>query len=101
VKLWPDVVRRVAERAGFAIEHVDQIIYTQINRSVIEQVNEILGIDMEKSHTIMDRYGYTGSACVPMAFADALSQKRVERGDRVIFVASGAGLAVTANAFIY
>lgn len=101
VKLWPDVVHRVAERAGFAIEDIDQIIYTQINRSVIEQVNEILGVDMEKSHTIMDRYGYTGSACVPMAFADALSQKRVKRGDRVIFVASGAGLAVTANAFIY
>ncbi|TVQ23861.1 MAG: ketoacyl-ACP synthase III [Spirochaetaceae bacterium] len=101
VKLWPDVVHRVAARAGFAIKDIDQVIYTQINRSVIEQVNEILGIPMTKSHTIMDRYGYTGSACVPMAFADAVAQGAVSRGDRVVFVASGAGLAVTANAFIY
>ncbi len=101
VKLWPDVVKRVAARAGFAINDIDQVIYTQINRSVIEQVNEILGVPMTKSHTIMDRYGYTGSACVPMAFADAVAQGSVNRDDRVVFVASGAGLAVTANAFIY
>lgn len=101
VHLWPDVVRRVAERAGFAIGDIDQVIYTQINRSVIEQVNGILEIPMAKSHTIMDRFGYTGSACVPMAFADAAAREKVHRGDRVVFVASGAGLAVTANAFIY
>lgn len=101
VKLWPGVVEKTVEKAGFKLEEVDHIIYTQINRSVIEQVNEILGIPMEKSHTIMDRYGYTGSGCVPMAFADAVEQGKVSRGDRVVFVASGAGLAVSSNAFIY
>lgn len=101
VRLWPGVVEKTIAKAGFAVGDIDQIIYTQINRSVIERVNDILGIPMEKSHTIMDRYGYTGSACVPMAFADAVEQEKVSRGERVVFVASGAGLAVSSNAFIY
>lgn len=101
VKLWPGMVRKTIDRAGFAIDEIDRIIYTQINRSVIEQVNGILGIPQERSHTIMDRFGYTGSACVPMAFADAVEQGKVSRGDRVVFVASGAGLAVSSNVFVY
>jgi len=101
VKLWPPVVENTLSKAGFTVGDIDLIIYTQINRSVIQQVNEILGIPMEKTHTIMDRYGYTGSACVPMAFADAVQKERVARGDCVVFIASGAGLAVNSNAFIY
>jgi 3-oxoacyl-[acyl-carrier-protein] synthase-3 len=57
----------------------------------------ILGEPMEKTTTIMDRYGYTGSACVPMALDDAISSGRVGKGDLVVLVASGAGLAVGAS----
>jgi len=49
----------------------------------------------------MDKYGYTGSACVPMAFYDAVKAGRIKRGDTVMFVASGAGLAVGSNLFVY
>ena len=52
---------------------------------------------MEKTTTIMDRYGYTGSACVPMALHEALKAGTVRKGDLVVLVASGAGLAVGAS----
>ncbi len=56
-----------------------------------------LGQPMEKTTCIMDRYGYTGSACIPMALATAVEAGTVKKGDALIFVASGAGLAVGAN----
>ena len=49
----------------------------------------------------MDRYGYTGSACIPMAFHTAVAEGRVKRGDTVMAVASGAGLAVAAGCSRY
>jgi len=52
---------------------------------------------MEKTTTIMGDYGYTGSGCVPMALHTAIKQGRVKKGDAVVLVASGAGLAVGAN----
>jgi 3-oxoacyl-[acyl-carrier-protein] synthase-3 len=61
----------------------------------------ILGLPMEKTTTVMDRYGYTGSACVPMAFCEAVKAGSIRRGDTVMLVASGAGLAVGANLFVY
>ena len=97
VRLWPPLVRRLLEKAGRKLSDVDHLIFTQINRSVIATVMGELGFPMERTTCIMDRYGYTGSACVPMALATAIREKRVAKGDTVVLVASGAGLAVGAN----
>jgi len=97
VKLWPPMVHRLLGRAGVELADVDHFLFTQINRWVIEQVMEMLGVPMSKTTCVMDRYGYTGSACIPMALHTARREGRVKRGDLVVLVASGAGLAVGAN----
>lgn len=101
VRLWPMVIHRLLEKCGLSLGEVDHFIFTQINRSVIEQVMGILGRSMDETTCAMDRYGYTGSACVPMAFHTALQEGRIQRGQKVLFCASGAGLAVGSNLFIY
>jgi len=101
VKLWPKVVNKLLVKYNLKINDIDHFIFTQINHSVISEVMEILGVSMTKTTTIMDKYGYTGSGCVPMAFHHAVSEGRIKRGDRVLFMASGAGLAVGSNLFVY
>lgn len=101
VKLWPVVVERLLGKIGLQAGEVDHYLFTQINRSVIEEVMDILGQPMEKTTTVMDRYGYTGSACVPMAFHTAVTEGRIRRGNTVVMVASGAGLAVASAAFVF
>jgi 3-oxoacyl-[acyl-carrier-protein] synthase-3 len=46
---------------------------------------------MEKCHTIMEKYGYTGSACIPMALDDAIEHGKIKRGDLVVMISSGLG----------
>jgi 3-oxoacyl-[acyl-carrier-protein] synthase-3 len=101
VKLWPRVVEGLCHRAGWKVPDIDHIIFTQINKAVIHEVMEILQLPLEKTTTIMEEFGYTGSGCVPMAFHRAKEQGLIQRGDKICFVASGAGLAVASNAFIY
>jgi 3-oxoacyl-[acyl-carrier-protein] synthase-3 len=96
VKLWPPLVRRLLEKAKVPQGEIAHYFFTQINKSVIAEVMGILGEPMEKTTMVMDRFGYTGSACVPMALHEALLQGRVRSGDLVVLVASGAGLAVGA-----
>jgi AcrR family transcriptional regulator len=100
VKLWPPLVRRLLEKTGCTLAGVDHLIFTQINRSVIAAVMGELGLPLEKTTFVMDRYGYTGSACVPMALATAVREHRVHPGDTLVLVASGAGLAVGANLLV-
>lgn len=100
-RLWPMVVNKLLNKAGLKIEEIDHFIFTQISRYVIEKVMIELNQPIEKTSFIMDRYGYTGSGCLPMTFHHAVDEGKIKRGDKVIMMASGAGLAVGSNLFIY
>lgn len=101
LKLWPPIVRQLCSKGGVPLEAVGSFVFTQINRSVIGDVMDELGRPRGLAPTVMDRYGYTGSGCVPMAFHHAVKEGTIQRGDLVVFCASGAGLAVGANLFRY
>jgi 3-oxoacyl-[acyl-carrier-protein] synthase-3 len=96
---WPRLVRKVAENGGFSVSDVDFFIFTQVRRPTIELVMETLDVPMEKTHMIMEQWGYTGSACIPMALDDALQQKKIEPGDLVVMIGSGVGYNQAAAAF--
>ena len=91
---WPRIARSVLSRIGHAPGDVGLWLWTQVNRSTIETVMERLGQPMARAHTVMERWGYTGSACLPMALDDAAKAGRLKEGDLVILTGSGAGLAM-------
>jgi 3-oxoacyl-[acyl-carrier-protein] synthase-3 len=47
----------------------------------------------------MEEWGYTGSACIPMALDDALAKGKIGKGALVVFVGSGVGYNQAAAAF--
>jgi len=98
---WPRIARSVLGRVGKAPEDVDLWLWTQVNRSTIEVVMERLGQPMSKAHTVMEKWGYTGSACLPMAMDDAAKAGRLHPGDLVLLTGSGAGLSMGCVALIW
>lgn len=98
---WPKIVNDVLSKAGLERDDVDVFLWTQVNLSTIKQVMAEMEIPYEKTHTIMDKWGYTGSACIPMVFHDALSLGKIKRGDTVILCASGGGLNMACIAIKY
>ncbi len=96
---WPKIVREVAQNGGFAVSDIDFIIFTQVRKPTIDLVMKDLGLPMEKTHTIMEQQGYTGSACIPMALDDALAHHKIKPGHLVVLVGSGVGYNQAAVAF--
>jgi 3-oxoacyl-[acyl-carrier-protein] synthase-3 len=96
---WPEVVRSLAANGGFEVEDIDFAIFTQVRKPSIELVMDDLGLPMTKTHTVMEKWGYTGSACVPIALDDALEQGRIGSGDLVALVGSGVGYNQAGAAF--
>ncbi|HTS01331.1 MAG TPA: ketoacyl-ACP synthase III [Thermoanaerobaculia bacterium] len=97
---WPRLVRKLAAGSGFAVSDIDFIIFTQVRKPSIDLVMADLGLPLEKTHTIMEEWGYTGSACIPMALDDALARKKIRSGDRLVMVGSGVGYNQCAAAFV-
>ena len=96
---WPRLVRKVAQNGGFALGDIDFLIFTQVRKPTIELVMNDLQLPMEKTHMVMEKWGYTGSACIPMAFDDAIQSGKIHPGDLVVLIGSGVGYNQAAAAF--
>lgn len=97
---WPKRMRELAQNGAFDLQDVDMALYTQVRLNSIKLVQETLGLPLEKAHWIMDKWGYTGSACIPMVLDDARKQGKIKSGDLVTFVGSGVGYNQAGSAFI-
>jgi 3-oxoacyl-[acyl-carrier-protein] synthase III len=95
---WPRLVRNVLDQIGKTPQDVHTYFFTQININSIRQTLDILGVPHDRSHNVMDKFAYTGSACIPMAIADAADMHRLAPGDLVMLVGSGGGISMAALA---
>ena len=96
---WPKVVRSLAENGGFAVSEIDFTIFTQVRKPSIELVMGELGLPMERTHTVMEKWGYAGSACVPIALDEAIELGKLSSGDLLVLVGSGVGYNQAGAAF--
>jgi 3-oxoacyl-[acyl-carrier-protein] synthase-3 len=96
---WQKIIREVLQKAALSLSDVDLFLFTQVNLSTIKEVMRRLDLPMSRTHTVMHKWGYTGSACIPMALDDAVREGKIRRGDRIMMCASGGGLNMACVAF--
>lgn len=91
---WPTLVLDALKEANLTTKNVKHYIFTQININAIKIVMEKLNEPFEKTTTIMSDYGYTGSACIPMAFHTYIQKNPLQENDIIVFCASGGGMSM-------
>jgi 3-oxoacyl-[acyl-carrier-protein] synthase-3 len=96
---WPSIVRDVLNKCSLTLDDVALFLFTQVNLSTIKEVMSRLDLPMSRTHTVMQKWGYTGSACIPMVLDDALREGKLKRGDTFVMCASGGGLNMACVAF--
>ncbi len=88
---WPALFRQLAANCGFTVADVDHVIFTQVNRHTVEFAADAIDLPRERAPLIMGDWGYTGSACIPMALSRGLEAGQIRTGDLVVMIGSGVG----------
>lgn len=91
---WPRIARLLLDKVQSSAHDVQKYFLTQINIDSIRQTMDRLEVSHDKAHNIMDKYGYTGSACLPMALCDAKDRGLLKKGDLIMLIGSGGGVAM-------
>lgn len=86
-----DVSAAILEKNGLTGADVAYLIPHQANLRIIDATANRMGIDANKVIINIGMYGNTTAATIPLALADAIEQKKIKRGDNLIFAAFGAG----------
>jgi 3-oxoacyl-[acyl-carrier-protein] synthase-3 len=99
---WPILTRDCVAKANLSIDDIDWFFFTQVNLRTIEAVMKELGVPLEKTHTVMDKWGYTGSACIALAMYDAIELGKLPppgegNGENIALCSSGGGYNMAAG----
>jgi 3-oxoacyl-[acyl-carrier-protein] synthase-3 len=78
--------------AGVSADEISLVIPHQANIRIIQAAVQRLGIGMDRAVVVLDRYGNTSSASIPLAFDDARQNGRVKAGEYALMTGFGAGM---------
>lgn len=96
VRKMSDVCVQILERNGYTPEDVDVLLLHQANGRIISAVADKLGMPADKAINVIEEYGNTTGATIPLAAREVLSTGRLKKGDLVVMCAVGAGLTAGA-----
>jgi 3-oxoacyl-[acyl-carrier-protein] synthase-3 len=99
-KVFVHAVQRLAEVVDEALgQHqltprdIDWLVPHQANKRIIDGVGRKLALDPGKVVVTVDRHANTSAASIPLAFAEAVHDGRIQRGQLVLLEAMGGGLS--------
>lgn len=98
---WPRLTKKVLEPLKATPDQVKLFLITQFNIQSIYETMDRLEVPRDRAHYIMDRFGYTGSASIGMALADAVEQKKLKKNDLVVMLGSGGGMSMVATSLYW
>ena len=92
VRAVVDSSEKAMALAGITSAELSLVIPHQANIRIIQAACQRLNIEMDRAVVVIDRYGNTSSASIPLAFADARDNDRVHKGDYAVLTGFGAGM---------
>jgi 3-oxoacyl-[acyl-carrier-protein] synthase-3 len=97
VGMITDVVVEAFNDTGYSAADIDWFIPHQANKRIIDASAHKLGIAPEKIVLTLDRHGNTSAASIPLALCDAVTDRRIKRGDLLLLEAMGGGFTWAAS----
>ena len=92
VRVVVESAERALRDAGLQASDVDVLVPHQANLRIIQAACQRLGIPEERTVMVIDRYGNTSSASIPLALDDALRSGRVSAGSHLLLTGFGGGM---------
>ena len=89
VSSMSDVTAKIAERNGLNKDNIDWIVPHQANLRIIDAVANRLEVPLDKVMINIQHYGNTSAGTLPLCLWEF--EKKLKKGDNIIFTAFGAG----------
>jgi 3-oxoacyl-[acyl-carrier-protein] synthase-3 len=91
IDMVPNLVKSTLEKAKLTMEEIDLYIFHQANRYILDHLKRKINIPDEKFYISLEYTGNTGSSSIPIAMKNALDEKRIISGNKVMLVGFGTG----------
>ena len=99
VDMMTATAREALGKARLTVADIDYLVPHQANGRIIAAVAQQLGVPSENVISTIANFGNSSAATIPLSLSMAAAEGRLQRGQRVLMCAAGAGL--TGGAVVY
>jgi 3-oxoacyl-[acyl-carrier-protein] synthase-3 len=93
VKAALDLVKTLLAKHNMAIENIDQFVFHQANKIILDTIGKKLNLPEYKLYYCLHDTGNTVSSTIPIALYHALKEKRIKKGDTLLLATFGIGFS--------
>ena len=92
VRRLAEAVRDTLKEFGVSVNDLGRVVFHQANGRLLAAVLERLEMPPEKMYSVLERFGNTSSASLPIALDHAVREGKIALGDLVLLGTFGGGL---------
>lgn len=89
-------IRKVLNAAGLEPDDIKYYVLHQANKRIIDSIRNFLDVDESKVPHNVERYGNISSAALPALLDELNRDGKLQKGDKLVFSAFGAGFTTGA-----
>ena len=89
-------IRKLLNETGLQAEDIKYYVLHQANLRIIESIRRFLNVDEERIPHNIERYGNISSAALPALLDELNRAGKLQKGDKLVFSAFGAGFTTGA-----
>ena len=89
----PQQIKHILARNHLTVDDIDLFIFHQASKLALDKLVNLLKIKPEKTYQNLREIGNTVSASIPIALKQALDNKKLSKGDKVLLSGFGVGLS--------
>ena len=90
-----DIIKNILSNNKLNLNDIKLVIPHQASGAAVQAYSKIGGFKSEQIMYIINKYGNCVSASIPLALSIAVENRKINRGDLIIMIGTGAGLSVS------
>ena len=89
-------IKILLDETGLSVDDIKYFVLHQANRRIIDAIRNFLGVEEERVPHNVERYGNISSAALPALLDELNRAGKLQKGDKLVFSAFGAGFTTGA-----
>jgi 3-oxoacyl-(acyl-carrier-protein) synthase III len=96
-----EMFERCFRETGYTRDDIDHFFIHQVSKSTVKAMADDLNIPIEKFHCIIEEYGNTAAASIPLSLDLAVKAGKLKKGQKVIIIGLAAGISMSVQLMIW
>lgn len=96
-----EMFERCFRETGYTRDDIDHFFIHQVSKSTVKAMADDLNIPIGKFHCIIEEYGNTAAASIPLSLDLAVKSGKLQKGQKVIIIGLAAGISMSVQLMIW